>query len=403
MLVCERVCVYMIKGVCRRTQEPTFLASFLSVSTMSSSGKSAGAAASSSRLSSRSLAPLPKRSARKGRKLAASSWMPAACRHGVVAGGLLLLMEWVGALLVAPPRHGGDAARHRLCPPASPRDTYAVFTMSPRLLVPSGSFGTLCAAARGRRASDLRPAPEGEFLEAMRKCFALRNGGDGDGGRRRCRGAAVDTLEFAGPMTASQRALLHAYSARVGLGHESSGHGNARGVVVWRKNVSARLDELEGALVGEERAARASRAADADRQAAFVLQMLGGLELCRQSHAASPDSAVAHLLEFLLGTGRANPGVVGEGVGGGGGAAGVASEEEGERGGGGEEEEEKDEGWLDKSLSPEQRQAVLLCMGEGLQQRQQAAVVSGAAGTGKSRVLVELVRQRLRLGQRVLV
>ena len=73
----------------------------------------------------------------------------------------------------------------------------------------------------------------------------------------------------------------------------------------------------------------------------------------------------------------------------------MEEEEEEEGGGGG--------GWLDKSLSPEQQEAVLLCMGEGQWQRQQAAVVSGAAGTGKSRVLVELVRQRLRLGQRVLV
>jgi hypothetical protein len=265
---------------------------------MPSSGKRAGAAASPSRQSSRSLAQPPTKSARKGPKLASSTWTPAACRHGVVAGELLLLLASVGALLVAPLRHGGDAVQHLLCPPASTR-AYAVLNLRPRLFVPSGSFGTRCAAARGRRASDLRPPPDREFQEAMRKCIALRNGGDGDRGR--------GTLELAGPMTASQRALLHACSARVGLGHESSGQGSARGVVVWRKDVSARLDELERALAEEERAARAARAADADRQAAFVRQMLGGLELCRQSHSASPDSAVAHLLELLLGTGHANP------------------------------------------------------------------------------------------------
>jgi hypothetical protein len=285
-------------------------------------------------------------------------------RVAPAAAGLLLAAAAVGALLVAPPP--GPRARPRPDTPALP--------------------GSLCAAAQGRRGArgQSRGAipQDGALLEALR---VLRNGGDGGG-------AAADSVQLPGPLSAPQRAMLHASSARVGLGHEACGHGSARGVRVWRKDVSARLAELAGALAAEERAALAEGAADvadADRYVAFVGRMQQGLELCRRHAAARPGGAVARLLDALLGTGGAAGGAgrtVGAGVGGG--------------DGGCAEGEKK---WLDRCLSQEQRQAVVLCMGEGEWPPPQAAVVTGAAGTGKSRAILELVRRRLRLGQRVLV
>lgn len=232
--------------------------------------------------------------------------------------------------------------------------------------------GSARASPRAGISLDPVLSSDDDRLEALR---ALRNGEWRQ--RRKCSAA----LEFAPALTASQRALLHANAAKLGLGHESVGLGRLRRVRVWVKDLETRLDDLEAALEEEERAST-TISSEAATHASAVAAMRMGLLHCR--HAPS-HGTVARVLSFLLGPGVSE----------------IRSDAPGGGNEGAEPFEECGVKFLDDFLDQEQRMAVMLCMGAWGEEK--GAVIHGPAGSGKTRALVEVVRQRVRRGQRILV
>jgi hypothetical protein len=199
---------------------------------------------------------------------------------------------------------------------------------------------------------------------------ALRNG---DGAPKKDM-----AIEFAASLTAEQRALLHATSARLGLGHSSIGTGKLRRVKVWVKDLATRLRDLDDALAEEDRATRAAglEPLAARKHAAAITKMRRGVSACRYAAEHAPHGPMARLLGFLFGSGsRGPPGDLDP----------AAAAAHGSM------------ALHDKSLDAVQQLAVALCM--GVVGSGPGVAIHGPPGVGKSRVLVEVIRQRVQRGQ----
>jgi len=199
----------------------------------------------------------------------------------------------------------------------------------------------------GRRA-EIPAHMRSEDLERFEALRDLRNGASGSDSPR---GAE---LKFPPTLSAGQRAMLHAAAANLGLGHESAGNGNHRRVRVWAKGVDERLTDLERVLAEQERGTVAAEA-----HAAAV-------EKLRHELLSRPSGSIARLLSFLLGPHR------------------QASDPNGSR----------ELTLLDSLLGPEQTKAVETCQGSAV-----VVVIQGLPGTGKSRTLLEVMRQHAKQGK----
>lgn len=229
-------------------------------------------------------------------------------------------------------------------------------------LFPSGRAGKILPAwslRRGRPSLDLPGLITSSASAAERnqegQLEALRNLRNGALGKHQ--------LDFPA-LSAGQRAMLHAASRKLGLGHESRGQGRFRCVRVWAKDVPDRLAELKRALAEQKRSAagRAMGICHADA-AAVAMRSITHLQ---DELELRPEGAIARLLAFLLGP--------------------LSQAKRNESGGGGAT-------ILDACLGEEQRMAVKMCLESGA-----VAVIQGCPGTGKTRTVIEVVRQHVRRG-----
>lgn len=219
--------------------------------------------------------------------------------------------------------------------------------------------------ARATRAVPRARSADDDRFEALRD---LRNGASGKGGPR-----GEFSMEFPPTLSAGQRAMLHAAAAQLGLAHDSVGNGDRRRVRAWAKGADERLTDLASVLAEQERAGTVAPEAHA-----------AVIEHLRHELASRPSGPIANLLSFLLGPYRQAPNLeIGPEEKGG--------EEIGDRMG------SRELMLLDSFLGQEQRKAVESCLGTG--GSAQVVVIQGLPGTGKSRTLLEVMRQHARQGK----